>query len=155
MSDGPPLLSRSAGQRQVYRSACSLSGDVWTLPTSTFRGGHHATFPEALVERPLLTTCPERTCVACGIAWRRQRVARDVGHLAVVGELRPACDCGARWQAGLVLDPFLGSGTTAVVAERLGRDWLGIELNPTFAAVAEERVRAAQTARAGPQTRAA
>ena len=31
---------------------------------------------------------------------------------------------------GIVLDPFIGCGTTAVVAEELGRDWIGIELNP-------------------------
>ena len=31
---------------------------------------------------------------------------------------------------GLVLDPFLGSGTTGQVAEALGRRWFGIELNP-------------------------
>ena len=41
-----------------------------------------------------------------------------------------------------MLDPFIGSGTTAVVAERLGRNWLGIELNPTFARLADERIRA-------------
>jgi DNA modification methylase len=127
-------------------------GDVWTLPTSTFRGGHHATFSEALVHRPLLATCPERVCVTCGLAWRRERVARTVGHLAVVGKLRPACSCGTGWQPGVVLDPFIGSGTTAVVAERLGRDWLGIELRPEFAAVTEARV---QMARAGPESRAA
>lgn len=130
-------------------------GDVWTLQTSSFRGGHHATFPEALVERPLLATCPERVCVSCGLAWRREQVARTVGHLAVVGELRPACSCSAAWRPGVVLDPFIGSGTTAVVAERLGRDWLGIELRPEFVRVAEERVQAARVARAGPEERAA
>jgi site-specific DNA-methyltransferase (adenine-specific) len=121
-------------------------GDVWTLPTSTFRGGHHATFPEDLVAQPLLATCPQRVCTACGRAWRRNRAVRTLGHLAMVGELRPACTCGAGWRRGLVLDPFIGSGTTAVVAERLGRDWLGIELNPEFAAVAEARVAAARGA---------
>ena len=46
---------------------------------------------------------------------------------------------------GLVLDPFLGAGTTAVAAEQLGRHWLGIELNPDFAALAETRIAEAQT----------
>lgn len=40
----------------------------------------------------------------------------------------------------LVLDPFLGSGTTAVVAKTMGRAWLGIELNPQYAAAAAKRV---------------
>lgn len=42
---------------------------------------------------------------------------------------------------GFVLDPFLGSGTTAVVCERLNRSCLGIELNPAFANLAKERIR--------------
>jgi DNA modification methylase len=41
---------------------------------------------------------------------------------------------------GLVLDPFMGAGTVAVVAERIGRRWLGIELNPDFARLTEERL---------------
>jgi DNA modification methylase len=39
-----------------------------------------------------------------------------------------------------VLDPFMGAGTVAVVAQRLHRRWLGIELNPEFAALATQRV---------------
>jgi DNA modification methylase len=124
-------------------------GDVWTLSTSTFRGGHHATFPEALVERPLLASCPERVCIACGLAWRRQRLLSSLGTLAVRGEMRPTCTCEAAWRPGLILDPFLGSGTTAVVAERLGRDWLGVELNPDFAGVAENRIVTARTTSKG------
>jgi DNA modification methylase len=41
---------------------------------------------------------------------------------------------------GMVLDPFLGAGTTALVADRLGRDAIGIELNPSYAAMAERRI---------------
>jgi DNA modification methylase len=39
-----------------------------------------------------------------------------------------------------VLDPFAGSGTTVVVAERLGRLGIGVELNPDWAAVAQDRL---------------
>lgn len=39
-----------------------------------------------------------------------------------------------------VLDPFVGSGTTLLVARKLGRDSIGIELNPDYAAMAEARV---------------
>ncbi len=123
--------------------------DVWTLPTSNFRGPHHATFPEALVERPLLATCPERVCTRCGRGWQRARVVRQLGHLAVLGSLVADCDCRTSWQPGVVLDPFLGSGTTAVVAERLGRSWVGIELNPSFAAFARQRIAHAHTDREG------
>jgi DNA modification methylase len=41
-----------------------------------------------------------------------------------------------------VLDPFLGSGTVAACATRLGRDWLGIELNSAFARLTNERLSA-------------
>jgi site-specific DNA-methyltransferase (adenine-specific) len=39
-----------------------------------------------------------------------------------------------------VLDPFLGSGTTAVVAKRLGRSCLGFEINPTYFKIARQRI---------------
>lgn len=45
-------------------------------------------------------------------------------------------------EGGTVLDPFLGAGTTALVADRLGRDCIGIELNEAYAAMAERRLRA-------------
>ena len=41
---------------------------------------------------------------------------------------------------GIVLDPFMGSGTTAIVAQRLGRRYLGIELNPDYVKLAEKRI---------------
>jgi site-specific DNA-methyltransferase (adenine-specific) len=40
----------------------------------------------------------------------------------------------------IVLDPFMGSGTTAVAAETLGRRWLGIELSPNYTDIAIKRV---------------
>ena len=43
-------------------------------------------------------------------------------------------------QGGVCLDPFMGSGTTAVVAKRLGRHYLGIELNPEYIKIAEKRI---------------
>ncbi len=43
-------------------------------------------------------------------------------------------------EGGVVLDPFFGSGTTGVVAKRAGRRYIGIELNPTYAALALKRI---------------
>lgn len=40
----------------------------------------------------------------------------------------------------IVLDPFMGSGTTAQVAERYGRAWLGCELNPEYGPLQNERI---------------
>lgn len=44
-----------------------------------------------------------------------------------------------------VLDPFLGSGTTLAVAKRLGRNGIGMELNPEYAQIAETRIAAVPT----------
>jgi DNA modification methylase len=41
---------------------------------------------------------------------------------------------------GLVLDPFMGSGTTAIVAKRLGRRYIGIDANPEYIKIAKERI---------------
>jgi DNA modification methylase len=45
---------------------------------------------------------------------------------------------------GVVLDPFIGAGTTAMEAERLRRDWLGVELNPHYRELALERIASAR-----------
>jgi DNA modification methylase len=50
----------------------------------------------------------------------------------------------------LVLDLFLGSGTTAVVAQSLGRQWLGIEINPDYVKLARQRLDSTVTS---PRTR--
>jgi DNA modification methylase len=114
-------------------------GDVWATSTAGYRGAHFATFPLALVERPLLATCPVRICTACGLPWVREPVDRTREPL-VVGELRPDCGCRASTRPGVVLDPFMGSGTVAVAAGRHGRNWIGIELNPKYATLAQQRL---------------
>jgi DNA modification methylase len=123
-------------------------GDAWQVTGSRLRG-HRATFPTELIRRPLLATCPERVCSACGQPWRRDR------HPVRFQDGRPQprslvpCACGAPTRPGLVLDPFMGSGTTAIVARRLSRDWLGIELNPRYVALAHDRIRSATGASSG------
>lgn len=44
----------------------------------------------------------------------------------------------------LVLDPFFGSGTVGVVAQQLGRGWIGIELHPEYVALAARRLAATE-----------
>lgn len=41
---------------------------------------------------------------------------------------------------GSVLDPFFGAGTTGLVAQRLGRDWVGVEINEEYALMALRRI---------------
>ena len=126
-------------------------GDVWTLASSNYRGAHHATFPLTLASRAIQAGSPEGRCVRCRAPWRRQFI-RSIGGTAVRGALKPTCDCGAEHEPAVVLDPFFGAGTTAVAAEQLGRDWLGIELNRDFAELARRRI---QDTRAGPARQAA
>lgn len=48
-------------------------------------------------------------------------------------------------EGGTVLDPFTGSGTTGAVAKRLGRNFVGCEINPDYAKMAADRIAAAGT----------
>ena len=50
-------------------------------------------------------------------------------------------------EGGLVLDPFLGSGTTAAVCKKLNRRWLGIEQNHEYCCWAQKRLNQAETDR--------
>ena len=67
-----------------------------------------------------------------------------VVHVATLG-WRQGCKCRPQLGtpqtvSGTVLDPFAGSGTTGAVAYRLGRKFVGIELNPEYAEMAERRI---------------
>jgi len=61
---------------------------------------------------------------------------------------QPTCTCAnnADTVPCVVLDPFLGSGTTLAVAQTLGRSGIGIELNPQYAELARQRIGKAQPA---------
>lgn len=53
----------------------------------------------------------------------------------------PTCDCvAADWERPLVLDFFMGSGTTALVAVETDRDYIGCDLNPKYVEIARDRV---------------
>jgi len=57
------------------------------------------------------------------------------------GDWAQVCNCETdRTEPGIVLDPFAGAGTTALVAKDLGRRFIGIELNPDYVAMAQHRV---------------
>lgn len=113
-------------------------GDVWRLGVSQFRGAHFATFPEALARRMVEGGTPRMRCSQCRAPWTRRLIR--TGDTARRAPPRPTCPHDAQPEPGLVLDPFIGSGTTAIAAARLGRDWLGIELNPSFVDIATDRI---------------
>jgi site-specific DNA-methyltransferase (adenine-specific)/modification methylase len=43
-------------------------------------------------------------------------------------------------EGDLILDPFFGTGTTGVVASRLKRNWIGIEINEKYVKIAQQRI---------------
>ncbi|HCM9657738.1 TPA: site-specific DNA-methyltransferase [Citrobacter freundii] len=65
-------------------------------------------------------------------------------HFAVFPtELVNLCMQAGSEAGDTVLDPFIGSGTVGVVAEEIGRNWIGIELNEEYAEIAKERLKTA------------
>lgn len=139
---------------------------VWEIATAPYSEAHFATFPPALVEPCIMAGCPEKCCAKCGAPWvrevevgepsgRRDNGATD-GYVdfgmssgrAGSRERRtlgfvPSCSCNWEYTAakGIVLDPFGGAGTVGLVADRLQRKAVLIELNPQYAAMAEKRIR--------------
>lgn len=67
--------------------------------------------------------------------------ARDNEHPAPF-PIELAQRCIAATVGGVVLDPFMGSGTTALAAEILNREWIGAELSADYCKIAENRIKA-------------
>jgi len=137
---------------------------VWTIPTKNFSGAHFAVMPEALVEPCILAGTSERgRCPACGAGWSRvaERTAmvlkrsertHELGRTRSSGTMikppssvttgwQPSCTCDAGDPVPcVVFDPFTGSGTVGAVAVRLGRSFVGCEMNPEYVRLAEDRI---------------
>lgn len=63
-------------------------------------------------------------------------------HFATFSEEIPAICIKAGCPVdGLVLDPFSGAGTTALVARKLGRNYIGFEINPEYVRLSEKRIK--------------
>lgn len=139
---------------------------VWTVATQPFPGTHFATFPPKLIEPCILAGTNSMVCPACGAPWERVREStghvnrREVAHVPNhdrtrtdstgwaptsrgTDEFSPACKCPNNdgSETGVVLDPFGGSGTTSLVAARLGRNSVYIDLNPEYLRMAAGRLR--------------
>ncbi len=136
---------------------------VWTVASEPYAEAHFATYPPALIEPCILAGTSERgVCAACGAPHVRvvERTAmvldrssrtHELGRTRSSGTMleppaaatigwQPACTCDAATVPAIVLDPFSGAGTTGLVADRLGRNAVLIELNPAYAAMARSRI---------------
>jgi DNA modification methylase len=166
---GAGAQSPSSSKRRILESIKNGTGrnkrDVWQIPVQPYKGGHFATFPEALVEPCVLAgSSGGGQCRACGSPYRRVverepvpdeikrkfeearvKTARDTGRTDGHTNYKPnfrrgsrttgwaaTCDCGAEPEPQIVLDPFLGSGRAGIVARRLGRSFIGSELNEDY-----------------------
>lgn len=134
---------------------------VWTVNTKPYKEAHFAVFPTDLVEPCIKAGTSEQGCCSlCGAP--RERVLEDkpVKQDELIGEQEELIDgqeepitethtvawvktCKCKTDETVpctVLDTFFGSGTTGVVALRLGRNYLGCELNPEYAKIATKRL---------------
>lgn len=142
--------------------------DAWKISTQPYPGSHYATWPEALCVTPIKAMTPLKVCTTCGQPSRRTftenpdyagrggtgltdnnnaeqgaslKGFRHVAYPPPKWNAEGWSDCGhGTWRAGVVLDPFAGSGTTLQVATGHGRDAIGIDLDPRNADLATHRV---------------
>lgn len=147
-------------------------GDPLALPVNPrpYRGAHFAVWPETLVEPLIRVSSAAQACGACGAPWRRVvevkshsipvaerqgrythegRVPQQSGYFWAPPEREergwePTCAHGDGAGRSVILDPFAGSGTTLRVAERLGRDSIGIDLHAGYEPLQRERTNGVQ-----------
>ncbi len=100
--------------------------DVWEINTEPYPEAHFATYPEKLCETPILSGCPSKICTTTCTKCEKSGVIDN--------------RCPDRESPGTVLDPFAGSGTTLLVAKRLNRKSIGIELNESYCKLAQQRI---------------
>lgn len=80
-------------------------------------------------------------CVIKRDVWNVSSKPFKGAHFAVMPELlvEPCLLAGSK-PNDLILDPFAGSGTVGVVAKKHNRNFIGIELNPDYAKIANDRI---------------
>ncbi len=128
---------------------------VWNIATRPFKEAHFAVFPPELIRPCILAGTSPQTCQKCGASWKRitekgepiqqhwapgTQEKIDKGQGITVG-WESTCSCQNNDGSGkaIILDPFGGSGTVALVAEELGRDSIYIDLKPEYAEMAKRR----------------
>lgn len=131
----PALVERCIRAGTSERGCCPQCGKPWERVVKASGGliGEGWNRHERDAQAGSMPDCDKRRKMLNGSYQRH-----DLGF-------RPACTCpAAKPVPCVVLDPFLGSGTTAAVARSLGRDCIGIDLNPQYLTMARARIKAEQ-----------
>jgi DNA modification methylase len=133
----------SKGRRYYY--------DHETIKTPSKLDGHRATFSKVAkkgVDEPLVN-CFRKQRGPYLMANRRSvwsiatRQFAGAHFATFPPEVPELCILAGSREGDIILDPFMGAGTTALVAAKLNRRFLGYELNPDYVRIAEERLRLA------------
>lgn len=120
---------------------------VWSVNTQGFSAkslgfkdvDHFAIFAPNLIITPIKASCPSKICVKCGLP--QEKILKKIGTPIYDSEGGIAkCNCGAEFRPGIVLDIFMGSGTTGVVAKKMGRDFIGIDISKDYCKIARTRI---------------
>jgi hypothetical protein len=118
--DAIPEICIKAGTSQ--KGQCEKCGSPWERQTEHIKGEHNH---DASLDQRARTNTKSGGTESTTIGSARQGSNLTIGW-------QPTCDCNAPTVPQTVLDPFGGSGTTAQVAKRLGREFIIIELNPKY-----------------------
>lgn len=135
--------SASANNRDDTPYTHANKRDVWTVAAAYHSGNHFATFPPKLITPCILSGTSEYGCCAnCGTPWKRVVVRTDTVDKPTLDEViarketagwQKACACATNdIVPAIVLDPFVGSGTTVATSLSLGRQGVGIDLNEKY-----------------------
>lgn len=89
-----------------------------------------------LIAKPKFKLAPKAN--AFGDVWEIKQESKNEHPAPFPLELAERCVKSVT--GGVVLDPFMGSGTTAIAAEKHGRDWIGIEKSADYCAMAADRI---------------
>ena len=151
------------GTRQ-YNPAGRNKRTVWSIPTQPYSAAHFATFPSALIEPCIKAgTSLHGCCAACGAPWRRmverrspeeysgkdlrwgnsgngQCMPQKWDTITTTTGWAPTCPCDAGLVPATVLDCFGGAGPTALVADRLGRHAINIDITQEYIDQSQERI---------------
>ena len=81
---------------------------------------------------------------ALGDVWEIPQERHNAHPAPFPVELAQRCIDSTPSTSRVVLDPFIGSGTTAIAASTAGRDWIGIDISEDYCKLARERIAASK-----------